>query len=93
MIFPLFSLACVFDPRIFLIEFILQEFFVKSRIFIASIRILSHHFFVGFMVCASVDVCVVQVLKRCKAEAMHMLRLCCVELEAVKGRAELELVR
>ena len=48
---------------------------------------------VDSVVCASVDVCVVQVLKRCKAEIVHVLSLCCVELEAVKGRAELELVR
>ena len=46
---------------------------------------------VGSMVCTNVDVCVVQVLKRCRAEAVHVLRLCCAELDAITGRAELEL--
>ena len=31
---------------------------------------------VSLVVCASVDICAVQVLKRCRVEAMHVLRLC-----------------
>ena len=46
---------------------------------------------VGSVLCTIVDVCVVQVLKRCRAEAVHVLRLCCAELDAITGRAELEL--